>query len=171
MKNEERYTKIIAVVLMVVLLGIGIYYYLPDFLILPTISTTGLIPVNVEVDARGESGIVRLTGGCYQVVATVERDQAISILNGMNKVVGPRPNVHDLFRDTLNALNAKILMVKITSLKEDVYVSKMIVRKGNSLLNMDARPSDAIAIALREDYKVPIYMNQTLLMNQGTKIC
>ena len=171
MKNEERNTKIIVIVLLAVLAGIVAYTYLPDLLILPSLSTTGLVPVNTEVDASGQNGIVKITGGCYQITATVEKEMAISILNGLNKVVGPRPNTHDLFKDTLNALGAKILMIKITDLREDSYISKMIVRKGNTLLSLDARPSDAIAIALRTDYTVPIYMNETLLMKEGTKIC
>ena len=171
MKNEERNAKIIVIVLLAVLAGMAAYTYLPDLLILPSLSTTGLVPVNVEVDASGPNGIVKIAGGCYQITATVEKEQAISILNGLNKVVGPRPNTHDLFKDALNALGAKILMIKITDLKEDSYVSKMIVRKGNTLLNLDARPSDAVAIALRTDYKVPMYMNETLLIKEGTKIC
>jgi bifunctional DNase/RNase len=171
MKKEEKFTKLIIAVLAIILVVVVVYYYLPDLLILPSLSTTGLVPINVEVDATGNSGIVRLTGGCYQVTATVELEQAISILNGMNKVVGPRPNAHDLLRDTLNALDAKILMVKITNLRGDAYVSKMVIREGNKLLSLDARPSDAIAIALRADYKVPLYMNETLLAEQGTKIC
>lgn len=171
MKKEERFTKLLFVALAIILAVVVAYYYLPDLLILPSLSTTGLVPINVEVDASGNTGVVTLTGGCYQVTATVEQEQAISILNGMNKVVGPRPNAHDLFRDTLKSLDAKILMVKITSLKGDAYVSKMLIREGNKLLSLDARPSDAIAIALRADYKVPLYMNETLLTEQGTKIC
>ncbi|MFH0711155.1 MAG: bifunctional nuclease family protein [Candidatus Aenigmatarchaeota archaeon] len=171
MKKDERYTKIVAIVLVIALIGIVFYFYLPDLLVLPSLSTTGLVRLNIEVDATGTDGVVIMTGGCYKVVATVERGQAISILDGMNDVVGVRPNVHDLFRDTLNALDAKMLMIKITDVKEDVYISKMIVRKGNTLLSLDARPSDAIAIAVRTNYHVPVYMNQTLLEKMGTKIC
>jgi hypothetical protein len=171
MKKEERYTKILVIFLILALAAIAIYYYLPDLLILPNLSTAGFVRVNVEVDVQGDTGVVRLTGGCYQVLATVEKDQAVSILNGMNNVVGLRPNVHDLFRDTLKGLDAKILMIKITDVREDVYLSKMFIRKGNTLLSLDARPSDAIAVAVRSDYNVPVYMNQTLMMKQGTKIC
>jgi bifunctional DNase/RNase len=171
MKNEDRFTKIIAIVFLLALIGIAAYYYLPDLIILPSLSTSGMVPVNMEIDASGNVGAVTLTGGCYQLAATVEKEQAISILNGMNGVVGLRPNTHDLFRDTLKSLDAKILMIKITDVKEDAYLSKMIIRKGNTLLSLDARPSDAIAVAVRMDYKVPVYMNQTLLIKQGTKIC
>ena len=171
MKSEDKYSKIIAAGLLIVLIGIVVYYYLPDLLILPNLSTAGFVRMNIEVDARNDDGVVIMTGNCYQVVASVEKDQAISMLDGMNKVVGIRPNVHDLFRDTLNALDAKILMIKITDVKEDVYISKMLIRKGNTLLNLDARPSDAMAVALRMDYTVPVYMNETLLAKQGTKIC
>ncbi|MBS3054957.1 MAG: bifunctional nuclease family protein [Candidatus Aenigmarchaeota archaeon] len=171
MKNEERTTKIIVIVLIIVLAGMAAYAYLPDLLILPNLSTVGLVPINVEIDATGPNGIVTLTGGCYQIKANVEKEQAISMLNGLNKVVGPRPNTHDLFKDTLNTLDAKILMIKITDLREDAYISKMVVRKGNTLLSLDSRPSDAIAIALRGDYKVPVYMNETLLKKDGAKIC
>lgn len=171
MKKDEKFNKLIVIIFILSLVGIIVFVYLPDFFIMPNLSTSGFVPINVEVDATGDTGTVTLTGGCYQVIATVEKDQAISMINGMNKVVGVRPNSHDLFRDTLTVLDAKILMIKITDVREQSYISKLIIKQGNKFLNLDSRPSDAIAVALRMDYKIPIYMNQSLLKEQGTKIC
>jgi len=68
-------------------------------------------------------------------------------------------------------LDAKVLMVKITELKDNTFFAKLFLVKGNLILSLDSRPSDAIAIAARADYKVPIYVNENLLENVGEKIC
>jgi bifunctional DNase/RNase len=60
-------------------------------------------------------------------------------------------------------------MVKVTELKGNSFYSKLILRQGNTILSLDARPSDAIAIALRANSS--IYVNSTLLREVGKKVC
>jgi len=146
-------------------------FLLPNTFISSRLSTDGFIQIALSLDELATSGRVKMIGGCYMLTATVDAMQAESIANGVNGVVGPRPNVHDLFRDFLKASNSKILMVKITAMKDDMYFSKFVVQQGNSMFEMDARPSDAIAIATRTDYDVPLYINETLMETMGKKIC
>lgn len=137
--------------------------------VLPELSAAGYTEVALAVDT--DTGLIKLGGNCYQVSATVEQSQAQSIQDGIDKVVGPRPNIHDLFNDLLKALDIKILMIKVNELKDGAYHSSFILRQGNTILNLDARPSDAIAVAVRTDYIVPMYFNETLLKAMGEKIC
>jgi bifunctional DNase/RNase len=138
---------------------------------LPELSTAGFTEVNLSVQVMDDHGIIMLGNSCYFISAEVEKSQAVSIQNGIDRKIGPRPNAHDLFNDLLKNLDIKVLMVKITKIEDNAYHSQFILRQGNTVLNFDARPSDAIAIAARTDYLVPIYMNETLLKEVGKKIC
>jgi bifunctional DNase/RNase len=138
---------------------------------LPELSTAGFTEVNLSIQIKDDYGVVLLGNDCYVISAEVEKSQAVSIQNGIDQKVGPRPNTHDLFNDLLKNLDIKVLMVKITKIDDNAYHSQFILRQGNTILNFDARPSDAIAIAARTDYIIPIYVNDTLLKTVGQKIC
>jgi bifunctional DNase/RNase len=163
--------KILVVALIASIIILAYYYILPEIILLPKLSVSGFIPVSIGVQSTDEGGVITLNANCSQLIATVELSQAVSIYNGMNKVVGPRPNSHDLFKDVLNTLGVEIIMVKIVEMKDEMYFSKIVMKKGNTLLNLDARPSDAIAIAARVPYEVPIYVNETLFKQNSKKIC
>jgi bifunctional DNase/RNase len=180
MKIKQRYLflgyKPLSIILLLVVIGLTAYILFPQqinqniaYVVLPDLSTKGYTEVALEVDVN--TGTIKLGGDCYQLSATVESSQAESIQNGIDGVVGPRPNVHDLFNDMLKALDIKILIIKITELRDGTYHSNMIAKQGSTILNLEARPSDAIAIATRTDYLVPIYVNDTLLKAMGEKIC
>lgn len=169
--KKDYSAKFVVIILIVLIAVLAIYFILPQIVFLPKLSIAGLIPVDVNTQVGENSGTVILSNNCYAVSAVVEREQAVSIYNGLNKVVGPRPNVHDLMKDLTSTMKIKVLMVKITELKDSAYHSKIIMQKDNTLLNLDVRPSDGIAIALRQDYKVPIYFNETLFKEQAVKIC
>jgi len=169
---KKDYSIKILVVALLIAVSILVYYFvLPEIIFLPKISTSGFIPVSVDVQLENDGGLITLTANCSQITATVETAQAVSIYSGMNKLVGPRPNSHDLLKDVLNTLGVKVLMVKITEMKDDMYFSKIVMKKGNMLLDLDARPSDAIAVAARVPYDVPIYFNETLFKEKAKKVC
>jgi len=166
----------LTIILLLVTICLTAYILFPQqinqdiaYLVFPDLSTKGYTEVALSVDV--DTGTIKLGGNCYQLSATVERSQAESIQNGIDDVVGSRPNIHDLFNDMLKVLDIKILMIKITEFRDGTYHSSMIAKQGNTILNLEARPSDAIAIATRTDYLVPIYVNETLLKTMGEKIC
>lgn len=172
----KRY-KILNIVLALALLIALAYILYPSLFVsklatlsLPQLSTIGYVRVNVSADIIDQNtGSLTLSANCYDLTASVEPLQAESILLALNNQVGPRPNAHDLAKDVFSSLKIDVLMVKITERKESAFFSKIILRQGNTVLNYDVRPSDGIAIALRMN--APIYMNETLLMNEGKKLC
>jgi bifunctional DNase/RNase len=169
---EVKKYKILSLVLLVVVFFFVFYYFMPVFTQMPNVdelSTRGFVQVTVSAKTGDSYGSVKLLGDCYEVEAVVENDQAVSIESGLAGVVGPRPNSHDLFKDVANQLNLEVSMVKITELRENSYFSKIIMHQGTTILSMDARPSDAVAIAIRMD--APIYMNKTLLEEVGDEVC
>ncbi|MEM5829794.1 MAG: bifunctional nuclease family protein [Candidatus Aenigmatarchaeota archaeon] len=175
-KHSSQY-KILYILLLLVIVFLTTYILWPrkverilQPILLPELSTTGFSKVeNIEINIFGNVAAVNLRTDCYELVATVEASQAESIQRGVGKVYVARPNAHDIVVDAFNSLGIEVVMVKITELKENAFYSKLILRQENTVLSLDARPSDAIAIATRTNSS--IYINSTLLKEVGRKIC
>lgn len=71
-----------------------------------------------------------------------------------------RPRTHDLFSNVLNELDAKVAFVRVDRLHDGVYYGTVTLRTTDRVLSIDARPSDALALALR--LKAPIYIDRSL---------
>lgn len=87
--------------------------------------------------------------------------EATSIASAIKQVAMARPLTHDLFYDLLLELGITVQRVVITELKDSTYFSELVLGQGDKVLILDARPSDAIAMALRAT--APIYVAQTVL--------
>ena len=75
--------------------------------------------------------------------------EAQSILFQLNKVKLPRPMTHDLLKNVLDVLEARLERVDITELKEGTFFARLIISFEGQTLEVDSRPSDAISLALR----------------------
>ena len=72
-----------------------------------------------------------------------------------------RPLTHDLLKNVLTTLGAEVLRVQITELKDDVFYARILVRANGKELEIDSRPSDALALAVR--VHVPIFVEETVM--------
>ncbi|HWP59057.1 MAG TPA: bifunctional nuclease domain-containing protein [Candidatus Acidoferrales bacterium] len=75
--------------------------------------------------------------------------EASSIAQELEQVASPRPNTHDLIRNILKGLNATLHKVTINDLRNNTYYATITLRMRNQEFQIDSRPSDAIAVALR----------------------
>ena len=89
--------------------------------------------------------------------------QAIAI--EMENIVSNRPMTHDLFKAFATSFDIEIQQVIINNLKEGVFYAKLVCVKGDQYVELDARPSDAIAIGIR--FSVPIYAEDRILAEAG----
>ena len=87
--------------------------------------------------------------------------EANAIAIEIEKVAAPRPMTHDLTRNLIRHLNARLERVVITELKDDTFHAVLWLRQGDEPVTMDARPSDAMALALRAD--CPIYVSEEVM--------
>lgn len=87
--------------------------------------------------------------------------EATSIASAIKQISMARPLTHDLFYDLLLQLGITVQRIVITELKESTYFAELILGQGDKILVLDARPSDAIAMALRAS--APIYVTQQVL--------
>ena len=92
--------------------------------------------------------------------------QAIAI--EIEKIIPNRPMTHDLFKSFAGSFSFSIKEIIISDLKEGVFFAKIICENNNKLIEIDSRPSDAIAIGLRFD--APIYTYETILSEAGIEL-
>ena len=100
--------------------------------------------------------------------------EATSIASAIKQVSMARPLTHDLFYELLLELGITVQRIVITELKDSTYFAELVLGQGDKVLVLDARPSDAIAMALRAT--APIYVAQAVLdqariafANQGSE--
>jgi uncharacterized protein len=89
--------------------------------------------------------------------------EATSIDRRVKQVPSPRPLTHDLIVQSIETLGGELQDVVITELKEHTYFAQLRVRKDGELVEIDARPSDAIAVAVTADPPLPIYVSEDVL--------
>ena len=89
--------------------------------------------------------------------------EATSIDRRIKKDYPQRPLTHDLLKSTIDALGGEIQDVVISDLREHTYFAKLRVQRGNDLIEIDSRPSDAIALAVHYEPHLPIYVDSDVL--------
>ncbi|MBW2221900.1 MAG: bifunctional nuclease family protein [Deltaproteobacteria bacterium] len=87
--------------------------------------------------------------------------EASAIAVELEKIDLPRPMTHDLVKNVFNSLNIKVLKVEIADLRDNTFYAYIHLGMGGKTFTIDARPSDAIAIALRT--KSPIYVDEDVI--------
>jgi len=87
--------------------------------------------------------------------------EANAIAIEIEKMAAPRPMTHDLARNLIHDLNAELERVVITELKDETFLAVLWLKQGDEPIIVDARPSDAIALALRAD--CPIYVAEEVM--------
>ena len=91
--------------------------------------------------------------------------EADAIAIPMQNVPVSRPLTHDLLKSVIGALNGTLTAVVINELADETFYAKLIIDANGRHLEIDSRPSDAIALAIRA--KVPIYVEEAVLEQAG----
>jgi len=89
--------------------------------------------------------------------------EANAIAIEIDKVAAARPMTHDLARNLMRHMNGQLDKVVITELRDDTFFALLWIRQGTELITIDARPSDAIALALRSD--CPIFVSEQVMQS------
>jgi uncharacterized protein len=91
--------------------------------------------------------------------------EAESITIALQEVEVARPLTHDLVKNIFSELNARIVQVEVVALRDDTFYGNIVAEVDGRTLNIDSRPSDALAIAVRAH--VPILVDQTVMDAAG----
>lgn len=89
--------------------------------------------------------------------------EASAIIRKIENLTVVRPMTHDLIPDIIGKTGFKLDRVEINDVEEETYYAKLFLTKGNETIEIDSRPSDAIAVAIRVD--APIYVSANVLAN------
>jgi bifunctional DNase/RNase len=91
--------------------------------------------------------------------------EAEAITLALQEVEVSRPLTWDLLRNVFNSLNARLLRVEVVALKDETFFGNIVAEVDGRLLNIDSRPSDALALAVRAH--VPIYVAKSVMDAAG----
>ncbi len=129
----------------------------------------------IKLEILGLSSSQSQTGSFALVLGETEGNRRLPIIIGMfeaqaiaieiEKIIPNRPMTHDLFKSFANSFHFHVDEIVISDLKEGVFFAKVVCTDGLKKSEIDARPSDAIAIGLRFD--APIYTYETILAEAG----
>jgi bifunctional DNase/RNase len=111
----------------------------------------------VSFDLVGKQPIVLLktAEGNKFLPIWIGHPEAAAILMKLQSASTPRPMTHDLVTEMLEQLGAQVVRITVTELRENTFYAQITVQQDGSEVDIDSRPSDAIALAIRAD--APIY--------------
>jgi uncharacterized protein len=117
----------------------------------------------IALDAMTRSPIVLLKDASDRraLPIYIGQDQAKAIIGALENQTPPRPLTHDLIVNMLEAWNMTLERVVIHSLQKDTFYAVLIIKQGEVRKEIDARPSDAIAIAVRTN--TPIWVLEEVI--------
>ena len=93
--------------------------------------------------------------------------EASAIAMELQGVKAQRPMTHDLLKHVIVGLGGELRRVTITNVRDNTYFAELLIRRDEQMVQIDARPSDSIALALR--LHAPIYTSDDLLDQSGTE--
>lgn len=122
---------------------------------------------DIAVSGEGKQFLLLLRSEDDERVLPIVVDamQALAIAAGRGDEKPPRPLTHDLTLSLLEVLDAKVVRVEITDLAEGTFYAMLGVERGGVRFDVDARPSDALALAVRTG--APIFVEEQVLENSG----
>ena len=122
-----------------------------------------MVIYGVSFDMVGKQPIVLLktADGNKFLPIWIGHPEAAAILMKLQGANTPRPMTHDLLTDMLEKLEARVTRIAVTELRENTFYAVVTVAVDGSEIEIDSRPSDAIALAVRSD--APIFAADSLL--------
>ena len=121
--------------------------------------------VRVDVGTSTPLLLLEEVGGSRVLPIFIGAPEATAIAYALGGVATPRPMSHDLLGNVIAALGAKVFAVEITELNDNTFFANLRLLRSGAEINVSARPSDAVALALRVG--APILVNDELMSAEG----
>jgi bifunctional DNase/RNase len=127
----------------------------------------GKHPANAA-SAASATHLGRMKGSKRHLFIWIAHAEAYSIAVHLQGTVSPRPLSHDLMKSLLESTGANIVRVEITDITDEIFYAHIVLDVAGKEVNVDARPSDAFALAIRAD--APIYVAESVLEKAGVVV-
>lgn len=127
-----------------------------------------MIPARVDQLFLSNAGFVVLLKGQddeRSLPIFIGAVEAQSIAIWLNKIEVPRPLTHDLLKSILDRLTCRLLRIEVCDLREGTFFARLVMETDRGQIEMDARPSDAIALALRVG--ADIFVDESVMDRAG----
>lgn len=121
--------------------------------------------VRVSLTNQQRIILLRELGGETFLPIWVGPYEAEAITIALQEIEISRPQTHDLLISVFSHLSARLIRVEVTELRGDVFYGNLVVEVNSGQMNIDTRPSDAIALAVRAH--APIFVNKSILLEAG----
>lgn len=105
--------------------------------------------------------VLKERSGARQFPIVIGMAEAWAIDRRVKNIMTPRPLTHDLLANVIRELDAELEKIVVHDLREHTFYAKLVIRHDGALLEIDSRPSDAIALGVASD--VPIYVEDSVL--------
>lgn len=126
-----------------------------------------LVGVRVEVPSNQPIVLLREDEGGRYLPIFIGPPEATAIVYALQGMETPRPMTHDLFKTVLDDLAVRLTRVVITRLEEGTFYAEIELEREGGTLQISSRPSDAIALAVRYEEQVPIFVEEEVLEEAG----
>ena len=128
-----------------------------------------IVGVRVEVPTNQPIVLLREEDGERHLPIFIGPPEATAIVYALQGMETPRPMTHDLFTTVLDDLGAELERVVITELQEGTFFAELELKRNGNAFTISARPSDAIALAVRQVESVPIFAEESVLDEAGVE--
>lgn len=105
--------------------------------------------------------VLKERNGGRQFPIVIGMSEAWAIDRRVKNITTPRPLTHDLLANVIRELEAELEKIVVHDLREHTFFAKLVIRHNGSLVEVDSRPSDAIALGVASD--TPIYVEDSVL--------
>ncbi len=172
--GQEAVRRIVIIVLAAILFfglaGLFSKHFLGERGILLTDDPPGLTEmkvIGVVMDSLSETPAVFLFSETEEMFLPIwiGANEAVAIQSELAGLKSPRPLTSDLLKDVIEKLDASLEKTVITKVQDDTFYALLHIKTKNGLLEIDARPSDALGLAIR--FKCPIMVNDEVLKRYG----
>jgi uncharacterized protein len=124
--------------------------------------------VRINLQTTQRVVILKATKQERYLLIWIAQAEAYAIAIELQGTSSPRPLTHDLLKNIVNDLGAKIVSIVISDLIEDIFYARIILDVAGRHVEIDSRPSDAIALAVRA--KSPIFVEESVLERAGVAL-
>jgi bifunctional DNase/RNase len=125
-----------------------------------------LVGIELERPPNIPCLVLRETDGAGRILPIfIGGPEATAIAFALEEVETPRPMTHDLMKDLLDELGARVERIVVTELRESTFFAEIVLRVAGDVHTVSARPSDAIALAVRSGS--PVYAEEGVLEAAG----
>ena len=121
--------------------------------------------VRVSLTNQNRIVVLRETNNERYLPIWIGPYEAEAITIALQEIEVARPQTHDLLKNVLTTLNARLLRIEVVSLRDDVFYGNLVVEVDGRIVYIDSRPSDALAIAARA--RVPILVAKEVMDSAG----